>query len=80
MRSCAASSPFAASSNPSLKPPHQSDTVDGIARQVSAVLDDGSIEELDQPVLYDPFTWDDPSALTELWRRLRIQFSIGEAF
>ena len=44
------------------------------------VLDDGSIEELEQSVLYDPFTWDDPSALTELWRRLRIQFSIGEAF
>jgi len=32
------------------------------------------------PVVYDPFTWDDPSALTEFWRRLRIQFSIGEAF
>jgi outer membrane protein assembly complex protein YaeT len=49
-------------------------------KQAVIVLDDGSIEEVSQPVSYDPFTWDDPSALTELWRRLRIQFSIGEAF
>jgi outer membrane protein assembly complex protein YaeT len=44
------------------------------------VLDDGSIEEVPEPVAYDPFTWDDPSTLTEVWRRMRIQFSIGEAF
>lgn len=44
------------------------------------VLDDGSIVEVDAPVRYDPYTYDDPSALTELWRRLRLQFSIGEAF
>lgn len=44
------------------------------------VLDDGSIVEAPNPVSYDPFSWDDPSALSELWRRLRIQFSIGEAF
>ncbi len=49
-------------------------------KQVVVVLDDGSIEEVPHPVVYDPFTWDDPSALTEFWRRLRIQFSIGEAF
>ncbi len=49
-------------------------------KPVVVVLDDGSIEEVPQPVVYDPFTWDDPSALTEFWRRLRIQFSIGEAF
>ena len=49
-------------------------------KQVVVVLDDGSIEEVSRPVLYDPFTWDDPSALTQLWRRLRLQFSIGEAF
>ncbi len=45
-----------------------------------AVLDDGSIVEIEESVLYDPFTYDDPTALTELWRRLRLQFSIGEAF
>ncbi len=44
------------------------------------VLDDGSIVEVPNPVEYDPFTWDDPSILTEIWRRMRIQFSIGEAF
>ena len=44
------------------------------------VLDDGSIVEAPHPVSYDPFGWDDPSALSEVWRRLRIQFSIGEAF
>jgi len=49
-------------------------------KPVVIVLDDGSIEEVPHPVVYDPFTWDDPSALTEFWRRLRIQFSIGEAF
>jgi outer membrane protein assembly complex protein YaeT len=49
-------------------------------KQVVVVLDDGSIVEVPDPVPYDPFTYDDPSALTELWRRLRIQFSIGEAF
>ena len=47
---------------------------------VVIVLDDGSIVETQNPVSYDPFSWDDPSALSELWRRLRIQFSIGEAF
>jgi len=49
-------------------------------KQVVVVLDDGSIVELPSPVEYDPFTYDGPSALTELWRRLRFQFSIGEAF
>ncbi len=44
------------------------------------LLDDGSIVEVPNPVPYDPFTWDDPSTLTEIWRRMRIQFSIGEAF
>ena len=44
------------------------------------VLDDGSIVEIQNPVSYNPFTWDDPSTVTEIWRRLRIQFSIGEAF
>ena len=49
-------------------------------RPAVVVRDDGSIIEVPQPVLYDPFTWDDPSTLTEIWRRMRIQFSIGEAF
>jgi outer membrane protein assembly factor BamA len=49
-------------------------------KPVVVVLDDGSIEEVPSPVLYDPFTWDHPSTLTEVWRRVRIQFSIGEAF
>ena len=44
------------------------------------VLDDGSIVEVPNPVVYDPFTWDNPSTGTEIWRRMRIQFSIGEAF
>ncbi len=44
------------------------------------VLDDGSIVEVPNPVAYNPFTWDNPSTLTEIWRRTRIQFSIGEAF
>ena len=30
--------------------------------------------------LYDPFTYDDPSAFTEFWRRLQLQLAIGEAF
>ena len=49
-------------------------------KPVVVVLEDGSIEEVEDPVVYDPFTWDDPSTLTEIWRRMRIQFSIGEAF
>jgi len=47
---------------------------------VVAVLADGSIQEVDVPYLYDPFTYDDPSALTEFWRRLQLQLAIGEAF
>lgn len=49
-------------------------------KQAVVVLEDGSIVEVSEPVEYDPFTYDDPSALTELWRRLQLQFSIGEAF
>ena len=49
-------------------------------KPVVVVLDDGSIEEIEDPVVYDPFTWDNPSTATEIWRRMRIQFSIGEAF
>jgi outer membrane protein assembly factor BamA len=47
---------------------------------VVATLPNGDIVELDNPVRYDPFTYDDPSLLTQFWRRLRFHFSIGEAF
>jgi outer membrane protein insertion porin family len=47
---------------------------------VVAVLEDGSITEVDVPYLYDPFTYDNPSGLTEFWRRLQLQLAIGEAF
>lgn len=43
-------------------------------------LEQGSLVELPDPVLFDPFTYDQPSALKEFWRRLQIHFSIGEAF
>ncbi len=49
-------------------------------KDVVVLLDDGSIQEVPFQVPYDPFTYDNPSALTEFWRRLRLQFSIGEAF
>ena len=47
---------------------------------VVATLPNGDIIELDDSVLYDPFTYDNPSLLTQFWRRLRFHFSIGEAF
>jgi outer membrane protein assembly factor BamA len=47
---------------------------------VVAVLADGSIQEVNVPYLYDPFTFDNPSAFTEFWRRLQLQLAIGEAF
>lgn len=43
-------------------------------------LDDGSLIELPNPVLYDPFTYDNPSFITQFLRRLQIHISIGEAF
>lgn len=49
-------------------------------RQVVAVAEDGSIQELDTTVLYDPFTYDQPSLATEIFRRIRLQLSLGEAF
>ena len=47
---------------------------------VVATLENGDIVELEDRVLYDPFTYDNPSLLTQFWRRLRFHFSIGEAF
>lgn len=43
-------------------------------------LPNGSLVQLPDPVLYDPFGFDDPSFLTEFWRRLQFHISIGEAF
>jgi outer membrane protein assembly factor BamA len=40
----------------------------------------GVIVELEDPVPYDPYGWDNPSLFTEFWRRIQLQFSIGEAF
>ena len=40
----------------------------------------GEIVELEDGVVYDPYAWDDPSFFTEFWRRIQLQFSIGEAF
>ncbi len=47
---------------------------------VAVRAETGEIVELEDEVIYDPFTWDDPSLLTEVWRRIQLQFSIGEAF
>lgn len=49
-------------------------------KQVVAVAADGSIEELDTRVVYDPFTYDRPGLATEIFRRIRLQLSLGEAF
>jgi outer membrane protein assembly factor BamA len=43
-------------------------------------LANGSLVQLPDPVLYDPFGFDDPSFITQLWRRLQFHISIGEAF
>lgn len=43
-------------------------------------MEDGTLVQMPQPVLYDPFRFDDPHPLLELWRRLQIHVSIGEAF
>jgi len=43
-------------------------------------LENGSLVELRDQVVFDRFTYDQPSFLKEFWRRLQIHFSIGEAF
>lgn len=43
-------------------------------------LPDGELRELPEPVLFDPFTYDDPGGLKEFARRLQVHLSIGEAF
>ena len=47
---------------------------------VAVRAETGEIVELEDPVEYDPFSYDEPSILTEVWRRIQLQFSIGEAF
>lgn len=47
---------------------------------VVAELPDGEIRELEERVLFDPFTFDDPGSFRELIRRLQFHISIGEAF
>jgi outer membrane protein assembly factor BamA len=47
---------------------------------VVVATETGKLVELERPVLYDPFTFDDPSPLKQFFRRLRFHFSIGEAF
>jgi len=43
-------------------------------------LDNGTLIEIDNPVVFDPFTFDDPSLLREILRRFQFHISIGEAF
>jgi outer membrane protein assembly complex protein YaeT len=49
-------------------------------RPVVVVDTDGEIVELPESVVYDPFTHDDPSLRREIFRRIQLQLSIGEAF
>ena len=43
-------------------------------------LQDGTLIQMDQPVRFDPFRFDHPGPLRELWRRIQLHVSIGEAF
>jgi outer membrane protein assembly factor BamA len=53
----------------------------GVSRKpVVAVLPGGEILDLNQQIDFDPFTFDNPSLATEVFRRLQLQVSIGEAF
>lgn len=53
----------------------------GVTRKpVVAVLPGGEILDLNQQLDFDPFTFDNPSLATEVFRRLQLQVSIGEAF
>ncbi|UCG75003.1 MAG: BamA/TamA family outer membrane protein [Gemmatimonadota bacterium] len=49
-------------------------------REVVAELGDGSLAQLEDPVVYDPAGYDDPSVFKEFFRRLRVHFAIGQAF
>lgn len=50
------------------------------ALPVVVSLENGSLIELPDRVIFDPFGFDSPSLLTEIFRRFQIHFSIGEAF
>ncbi|WP_419858160.1 BamA/TamA family outer membrane protein [Candidatus Palauibacter irciniicola] len=52
------------------------------ATELPAIVstEDGTLVQMPQPVLFDPFRFDDPHPLLELWRRVQIHVSIGEAF
>ena len=43
-------------------------------------LQDGTLIQMDELVRFDPFRFDHPGALRELWRRMQLHISIGEAF
>ena len=47
---------------------------------VIAQLPSGTIIPLDEEVLFQPFTFDEPGFLLETWRRLQLHISIGQAF
>ena len=52
------------------------------ATELPAIVstEDGTLVQMPQPVRFDPFRFDDPHPLLELWRRVQIHVSIGEAF
>lgn len=56
------------------------DPTDAASIPVVAELPNGEILDLEESVLFDPVSFDDPGPLTEFRRRLQIHVSIGEAF
>lgn len=52
----------------------------GAARLPVVALVEGEIKELEAPVTFDRFTFDEPGLLKEILRRFQLQLSIGEAF
>lgn len=43
-------------------------------------LENGTLVQLDQPVSFDPFEFDNPSSFRKILRRFQLHISIGEAF
>ena len=43
-------------------------------------LENGTLVQLDEPVSFDPFEFDNPSSFREILRRFQLHISIGEAF
>ncbi len=56
------------------------DPTGAVSLPVVVSLENGSLVELRDRVMFDPFTFDRPSLLREILRRFQIHFSIGEAF